>query len=227
MWVTGSDITTPGFAEQTGCRFKINTYKTSGGEFFRTRIEPMGGTKLQTNDGATGEATASKAFRGKSRWERDVNSGRQRETYLKYQSYRELRDTGGIRTAGLQGQLMNNMQARRKPQRPVSARPQSARPVQSSVPVSAKLNHRGEPMNQINLSASSAEEALEGHGESEEGGIAKEEEEGGMVVVDEDDDLSLGVLQAKRAASIQSVPIFKDCDPAFLESCSKLVRQMS
>ena len=32
---------------------------------------------------------------------------------------------------------------------------------------------------------------------------------------------------AKLAASIHSVPIFVDCDPAFVESCSKLVRQMS
>ena len=32
---------------------------------------------------------------------------------------------------------------------------------------------------------------------------------------------------AKLAASMGSVPIFKDCDPAFVESCSKLVRQMS
>ena len=33
--------------------------------------------------------------------------------------------------------------------------------------------------------------------------------------------------QAKLAASMGSVPIFKDCDPAFVESCSELVRQMS
>ena len=32
---------------------------------------------------------------------------------------------------------------------------------------------------------------------------------------------------AKLAAAMGSVPIFKDCDPAFVESCSKLVRQMS
>ena len=32
---------------------------------------------------------------------------------------------------------------------------------------------------------------------------------------------------AKLAASIQSVPIFVDCDPAFVESCSQLVRQKS
>ena len=31
---------------------------------------------------------------------------------------------------------------------------------------------------------------------------------------------------AKLAASMGSVPIFKDCDPAFVVSCSKLVRQM-
>ena len=32
---------------------------------------------------------------------------------------------------------------------------------------------------------------------------------------------------AKLAAAMGSVPIFKDCDPAFVESCSKLVRHMS
>ena len=32
---------------------------------------------------------------------------------------------------------------------------------------------------------------------------------------------------AKLAASMGSVPIFKGCDPAFVMSCSKLVRQMS